>query len=207
VWARPGAFVGVGRWWRLPAQAGALIVWVLAVGASAMLGDVGPHDHFGAAAVTAWKLLAVGAVIGICWTGGRSVVAVQAMVVGWVAWSASEALLAAQPPDATPLASAAITVVFWLLPVVLLRPHRRELLRLHLHPSVILLPLALGAAVPLSVYAVHQGQGTTGPDFTGADMCALGVVLALQAVFASLRPRGTCGARKLGVATLPASIR
>jgi hypothetical protein len=161
---------------------------------SLALGQAGPDERFGYAAVTAWKLLAVGGVLVICWTGGRSVVAFQALVVGWVGWLGSERLFAVPPPDETPLVSAIATVVLWLLPLVALRPHRGQLLRVRARPSAILLPLALAAAVPLCLYAVRQGDLSTG--LTGAvnvrySACGLGVVLAVQAVFAALRPRGS----------------
>lgn len=45
---------------------------------------------------------------------------------------------------------------------LLLRPDRRELLRLRLGPSAILLPLTLAAAVPLSRYAVRHGALANG---------------------------------------------
>jgi hypothetical protein len=60
--------------------------------------------------------------------------------------------------------------------------------------KAILLPLALGAAVPLCVYAVRQGDLVTGlgdVEDIYYVACGLGLVLAFQAVFAGLRPRGS----------------
>jgi hypothetical protein len=185
------------RWrvWTIRIWYALLGVWTLAMSHSVVslaLGQAGPGERFGSGAVTAWKLLAVGGVFGICWTGGRSVVAFQSLVVGWVGWLGSERLYAVAPPDETPVASAITTVILWLLPLALLRPHRRQLLHLDLRPSAILLPLALVAAVPLSIYAVRQGglvTELTGPAKFYYSACGLGAVLAVQAIYASLRPR------------------
>jgi hypothetical protein len=187
------------RWrvWGIRIWYGLLSVWTLlmAQGVVALaLGQAGPGERFVYATVTAWKLLAIGGILWICWTAGRSVVAFQAVVVGWVGWLGSERLFAVQPEDATPVASAITTVVLWLLPLVLLRPHRGQLLRVHARPSVILLPLALVAAVPLCLYAVRQGDlatGLTGLVDARYAACGLGAVLAVQAVYAALRPRSS----------------
>jgi hypothetical protein len=96
-------------------------------------------------------------VFAISLTVGRSGVAFQSLVVGWAGWFLSERPFSAPPhPDETPILSFVTTWVLWLLPLVLLHPHRRELIRLELRPNATLLPLALAAAVPLSIYSVHQ---------------------------------------------------
>jgi hypothetical protein len=187
------------RWrvWTIRVWYGLLGLWVLSMSQGVvrlLLGDAGADERFTYVVVTAWKLLALGGVLGVSWTGGRSVVAFQAVVVGLVGWSGAELLYAVHPADDTPVASAITTVVLWLLPLVLLRPHRGELSRVHARPSAILLPLALVAAVPLCMYAVRQGDLATG--LNGRVelyyvSCSLGIVLAVQAVFAGLRPRGS----------------
>ena len=187
------------RWrvWSIRIWYGLLGLWALSMSQGVvrlLLGDAGADERFTYVVVSAWKLLALGGVLGVCWTGGRSVVAFQAVVVGWVGWFGSERLYAVPPPDATKVGSIATTVVLWLLPLVLLRPHRRELLHIHARPGVILLPLALVAAVPLSVYAVRQGGLVTGLG-DAQDIyyvsCGLGLVLAVQTLFAGFRPRGS----------------
>jgi hypothetical protein len=163
------------------------VVWLI-------LGQAGPGEHFAFATVTAWKLLATGGVFGICWSGGRSVVAVQAVVVGWFGWILSDRLWAVEPAGSTPLMSAVATVVLWLLPLVLLRPNRRELFTPRLRASAYLSPMAVGAAVPLVIYSIRQGGLATAglPEADAAyALTALGVVLAVQAVFAALRPSGS----------------
>jgi hypothetical protein len=187
------------RWrvWTIRLWYGLLGLWTLSMSQGVVhliLGDAGANERFTYVVVTAWKLLALGGVLGVSWTGGRSVVAFQAVVVGFVGWWGSQLLYAVQPADATPVASTITTVVLWLLPLALLRPHRGELLRVHARPSAILLPLALVAAVPLCVYAVRQGglaTGLNGRVELYYDSCGLGTVLAVQAVFAGLRPRGS----------------
>lgn len=188
------------RWrvWTIRIWYGLLSLWALSMSAGVVrlaLGQAGPGERFAYATVTAWKLLAVGGVLAICWTGGRSVVAFQAVACGQLCWILAESLYAAQPADATPVGSAVGTVVLWLVPLLLLQPDRRELLRLRTQPSAILLPLALAAAVPLAIYAAHQGNLANDPahadSVSAYDTTLLGVVLAGQAVFAALRPRCT----------------
>jgi hypothetical protein len=175
------------RWrvWTIRIWYALLSLWTLGMAQwAARMGQAGPGEHFGYGSVTAWKLIALGGVFAICLTGGRSVVAFHALVVGWGAWFLSERLFPAPPQDETSILSIITTVMLWLLPLVLLRPHRRELMRLDLRPSAILLPLAVAAAVPLSMYSVRQGNlGIS------VDACMLGVVVAAQAVLAALRPR------------------
>ena len=191
-----------GRWprwrvWGIRIWYGLLSLWGLSMARGAVvlaLGQVVPAERFGYAAVTAWKLLAVGGVVWICWTGGRSVVAFQAVVVGQFGWVGADQLFAVRPADETPVVVAILTVVLWLLPLVLLRPHRGQLLRVNARPSAILLPLALAAAVPLCLYAVRQGDlatGLNGPIVVFYSACELGIVLAVQAVYAALRPQGS----------------
>ncbi|WP_130511867.1 hypothetical protein [Krasilnikovia cinnamomea] len=187
------------RWrvWIIRIWYGLLGLWALSMSQGVVrliLGDAGADERFTYVVVTAWKLLALGGVLGVSWTGGRSVVAFQAVVVGFVGWWGSELLYAVHPADATPAASMIATVVLWLLPLVLLRPHRGELARFHARPSAVLLPLALVAAVPLCVYAVRQGDlatGLNGRVEVYYVSSGLGLVLAVQVVFAGFRPRGS----------------
>ena len=190
------------RWprWRVLAIRvwyGLLGLWALLMAQGVVtlaLGQVASDERYGYWTVSAWKLLAIGGVLGVCWTGGRSVVAFQSVVLGWVGWSGAERLFASSPPDETPVLSALTTVALWLLPLILLRPCRRELLRVRARPSVILLALAVVAAVPLCWYAVRQGDlatGLYGRAVIYYSACQLGIVLTVQATFAAVRPRGS----------------
>jgi hypothetical protein len=193
------------RWrtWVIRIWYGALGMWALLMARGVVylaLGRADPGERFAAGSVSAWKLLATGGVLIICWTGGRSVVAFQALVTGWAAWLLSERLIAEPSPDETPVASLVATILLWLLPLVLLRPHRRQLFRVDPRPGAILLPLALAAAVPLVIFAVHHGRlstGAYGGEFARYDACGLGLVVAVQAVFAALKPRGSAWPARL----------
>lgn len=183
------------RWrvWAIRFWYGLLSLWALSMArgvVSLASGDTRPGEHFTFATATAWKLLAIGAVLIICWTGGRSVVAFHALVVGWFGWILSERLWAVQPADSSPAASALVTLVLWFLPLLVLRPDRQQLRRLRAKPSAILLLIALTAAVPLIIYSVRQGELATDPGGAAAayDLTALGVVFAAQAIFAAMRP-------------------
>lgn len=183
--------------WSIRVWYGLLGLWALSMARGVVLvalGHADPGESFGYATVTAWKLLATGWVLGICWTGGRSVVAFQALVVGWSAWLMADRLWAVDLVESPWVISTAVTFVLWILPVVVLRPDRRQLLRLRAEPSATLLPLALAAAVPLVIYAVRQGDladSPTDPEPIIYVMSGLGLVLATQAVLAALRPAGS----------------
>jgi hypothetical protein len=112
--------------------------------------------------------------------------------VGWSAWLLSDRLWAVTPVGESGLFTLAVTVVLWLLPLITLRPHRRELIQVGFQPSAILLPMAMAAAVPLVIYAVHQGAQAADPNGLTSPyvMTGLGVVLAVQGVFSALRPAG-----------------
>ena len=188
----------VRRWptwrvWSIRVWYGLLSLLTLSMGSGAIrlvMGEPEAGQHFGFGAVTVLKFLAMGGVFAICWTGGRSVVAFQFLVVGSVAWSVSEMLWALPPADSTPVASALSGVVVQFLPLILLRPHRRELLSLQLRPSAVLLALAVLLAVPAVINAAQLGGlAMPGADESFWDMSSLWVVVAVQALFAALRPR------------------
>ena len=118
----------------------------------------------------------------------------QALITGLSAWMLSDRLWAVEPTDSTPLLSALSTMVLWLVPLVALRPNRKDLVMLRSKPGAVMLSLAGVAVVPLIVYSIRQGRlATSGmPDTdTAYDLTALGVVLATQAIFAAFRPSGS----------------
>ena len=183
------------RWrvWSIRVWYALLSLLTLSMGSGALvlvLGKAETGEHFGSGAVTVLKFLAMGGAFAICWTGGRSVVAFQFLVVGSVAWSASELLWAVRPEDSTPVTSFLAGLVIWFLPLILLRPNRRELLTLQLSPSVLLLALAVLLAVPALTYAARLGElANPGSGEGFYDMSSVWFVLAAQAGFAALRPR------------------
>jgi hypothetical protein len=179
------------RVWAIRIWYGLLSLWALSMAHGAvtlLLGNAAPGEHFGSGMVTALKLLAVGGALGICWTGGRSIVAFQALAVGLAAWLASERLFAVPTPIGSLIPTILVSAALWLLPLILLSPQRRQLLRPQVRPSAILLPLALAATVPLWIYAVRQGDLSISDT---EDASSIGVVLAAQILFAALRPRGS----------------
>jgi len=187
------------RWrvWAIRVWYGLLSLWAALMASSVVrmvFGQAGSGEHFGFATVSVWKLLATGGVLVICWTGGRSVVAYQALVVGVIATTLSDRLWAVEPVDSTPVLSALAMIVLWLLPLVALRPNRRDLFRLHPQFSVVLL-MAIAAAVPLIYYSICQGALATGGGGALVDsayaLTALGVVLAAQAILAAFRVSST----------------
>jgi hypothetical protein len=185
------------RWrvWLIRGWYALLSLLTLSMGSGAfrlVLGEPEAGQHFAYGAVTVLKLLAMGGVFAICWTGGRSVVAFQFLVVGAFAWSVSEMLWAAPPVDWTPGSSFLASAVIWFLPLILLRPNRRELVSLSLRPSAVLVILAVLLAVPALINATHLGGlAEPGADEVFYDMSSLWVVVAAQALFSALRPRGS----------------
>jgi hypothetical protein len=180
------------RVWAIRIWYGLLSMWALSMSLGAVwlvLGKAEPGEHFGSGMVTALKLLAVGGVLAICWTGGRSVVAFQALVVGQVTWLGSERLLAVPTPPLALTISAVTTAVLWLLPLIILRPQRGQLFRLRARPSAVLVALAVVAAIPLSLFAVRQIPLSINEEFV--DAVQIGVVLAAQVLLAALRPQGS----------------
>jgi hypothetical protein len=183
------------RWrvWMIRVWYALLSLLTVSMGSGAfrlVLGEPEVGQHFGYGAVTVLKFLAVGGVFAICWTGGRSVAAFQFLVVGSFAWSVSELLWAVPPGDWTPGSSFLASVVIWFLPLILLRPNRRELVSLKLRPSAVLLALAALLAVPAVINATQLGGlAEPGADEGFYDMSSLWVVVAAQALFSALRPR------------------
>ena len=185
---------------------GLLSIWALMMAGHGLVvltsGHAHAGEHFALATTPAWKILATGATVVICWTAGRSVLAFQSLVVGWTAWLASDRLWTAQPHDSSPLISGLATVAIWLMPVVLLRPRRRELFSFRARTSPALLLLAV-VAVPFTWYAVGQGHLADDPGAVEGVTYAttgLGVVLAFQVVHAALRPHSGRSALAYGVA-------
>jgi hypothetical protein len=191
---------------------GLLSVWALMMAGHGLFVMASGHahtgEHFALVTVPAWKMLATGGTIVICWTAGRSVLAFQSLVVGWAAWLVSDQLWTAQPHDSSPLISGLATVAIWLMPVVLLRPRRKELFsfRPRMSPAIL---LSAAAAAPFIWYAVGQGHLAVDPgaaDGVTYATTGLGVVLAFQTVHVALRPHSGRTALAYGVAACAAIV-
>jgi peptidoglycan/LPS O-acetylase OafA/YrhL len=119
------------------------------------------------------------------WTGGRSVAAYWAVAVGQLSWLVG-GVIAPQPDDVGVILGT-VNVLILYGPLILFRPHRRELLHPHVRPGRVVLGIAVVAAVPLCLFAWHLRTEVSGE--LGFDMVGLYVALAAGSLLAALRPR------------------
>jgi hypothetical protein len=145
---------------------------------------------------TAWKLLSLGGALIVCATAGRSIIAIQWFAVGEGCWLLAGVLA---PQDGEPrglaaVAKAALNLTIWLGPWLLLASHRRDILRLRLHPDRMLVLTWCAAAVPLLLWAnALRHAPLEGTDhYAGAelrfDLVGLTVALLVIGGWAALRP-------------------
>ena len=157
----------------------------------------GPYA-FVAAGTTALKLLSLGGYLVIMWTAGRSVVAVQWVVVGQLTWLVTE-LVAPQDPSESVLGLVlqyAAIIAVYLGPWALLAPERREVLHLRARPDRVALAI-LAVSLPAMVLWVRHNAGVAiatvdggNPDELRFDIVGLALVLWTVGAFAALRPGG-----------------
>lgn len=148
--------------------------------------SAGSNERFMYASATVWKLLALGAVAFVLWTGGRNVAAFWAIAAGQLVWVIAAALR--PQPDANPIPLMLVNLVILYGPLIALRPRRRDLLRPKFRPNAALLAMALAGSVPLAGFAVHLSRTLNGE--LGFDMVGLYLILSVMALFAALRPAG-----------------
>jgi hypothetical protein len=195
------AVYGLFSLWALMMSAGfAFLVTVLASGGS---DDLPAALYFAAAGTTAWKLLSLGSVLIVCWTGGRSIVAVQSIVVGIACWAVADVVA---PQDPTRVGASAVLSDLTLLAILVVpwlvcAASRREILHVRAQPDRVALLGSL-VAVPLLAWWASTTAGTVvteevsemGPGAMPAelrfDMVGLAVALALVGLWSALRPRG-----------------
>jgi hypothetical protein len=144
-------------------------------------------ERFMYATSTVWKILSLGAVAIVMWTGGHSVAAYWAVAVGQLTWLLATVI--APQPDGNSAIVVALNTLILYGPLVLFRPHRRDLLHPRLRPDRVLLSVALAGAVPLGLFAWRARPEV--PSELGFDMVGLYLVLAASGLLAALRPRGT----------------
>jgi hypothetical protein len=179
---------------------GLLSLWTMAMAmglAMLLAGKVpaGPYA-FAAAGTTVWKLLSLGGYLVVMWTAGRSVVAVQWVLVGQVTWLVADMVAPQDPTEglsALILRSVVNTLIF-LGPWFLLAPERRQVVHLRPRPdrvAVAILALSLPA---LSMWAQHNSHlhfpttvGRAGEELR-FDVTGLALVFATVGLFAALRP-------------------
>ncbi len=168
---------------------GLLTLWMLAMARGVFsLASAGPDERYMYAASTVWKLLSLGGVAWVFWSGGRSVPAYWLIALGQLVWILA-GVLAPQPQDNSLFLNLVNLAIFY-GPLVALRPQRRQLLRPGLQPSAPLLALAVLAALPLVFFALRVADRYSGSEL-GFDMTGLYLLLAAASLYAALRPRGS----------------
>jgi len=164
-----------------------------------MTGDVpdGPYA-FAAAGTTAWKLLSLGGYLVMMWTAGRSVVAVQWVLVGQATWLVADLVAPQDPSESIPalLLRYAATALLYLGPWFLLAPERRDVLHLRARPDRVALAI-VAVSLPAIVLWVRHNAGLVivtadggSPDELRFDIAGLALVLWTVGLFAALRPSG-----------------
>jgi len=181
---------------------GLLSLWTLtmAMGLGILLAGkvpAGPYA-FAVAGTTAWKLLSLGGYLVIMWTAGRSVVAVQWVLVGQVTWLIAE-VMAPQDPTEGVLAVViryAVNTLVFLGPWFLLAPERRQVVLLRARPDRVAVAI-LALALPVMIVWAQHNAGLQIPTIAGNsgeelrfDVTGLALVFATVGMFAALRPWG-----------------
>jgi hypothetical protein len=151
-----------------------------------VIGSAGPHEHFMYASSTVWKLLSLGGVGVVMWTGGRSVAAYWALAVGQLVWFIDGVIR--PEPNGNGLLLTLTNVAIFYGPLILFRPQRSDLVHPGFRPHPLLMTLALTGAVPLIVLAARLSRQLSGE--IGFDMVGLYLALAATALLAALRPAG-----------------
>jgi hypothetical protein len=153
----------------------------------AVVASVGEGLHFAAGTSTVFKLLSLGGVAWVMWSGGRSVSAYWMILVGQLSWAVTR-VLAPQVDGNPPLLDLANVLIFY-GPLVALRPHRRELLHPRVHPRALTTTLAAVGSFGLIAFAWHIAGGSPGAELA-FDAVGLYLTLALMSLFAATRPAG-----------------
>ena len=148
---------------------------------------VGEGQHFAAATSTVFKLLSLGGAAWVMCSGGRSVAAYWMMLVGQLSWAVT-GVLAPQVDGNSPLLDLANVLIVY-GPLVALRPHRRELLQLRVHPRALMTTVAAVGSFGLIAFAWHLTSRSTGAELA-FDAVGLYLTLALMSLFAATRPAG-----------------
>lgn len=152
-----------------------------------VVAGVGEGLHFAAGTSTVFKLLSLGGAGWVMWTGGRSVSAYWMILVGQLSWAVT-GVLAPQADGNPPLVDLANVLIFY-GPLVALRPHRRELLHLPVHPRALTTTVALVGSFGLVAFAWHLATRSPGAELA-FDAVGLYMTLALMSLFAAARPAG-----------------
>ena len=143
--------------------------------------------HFAAATSTVFKLLSLGGVAWVLWSGGHSVAAYWMILVGQLSWAVS-GVLAPKVDGNSPLLDLANVLIFY-GPLVALRPHRRELLHLRVQPRSLTTAVTVVGSFGLIAFAWRLASWSPGAELV-FDAVGLYLTLALMSLFAAARPAG-----------------
>ena len=156
--------------------------WVL------RLGSAPDGLHFMYAASSVFKLLSLGGVAWVMWTGGRSVAAYWMTGVGQVVWAVTS--VAAPQLDAQPRLDQLLSLLLFYGPLVLFRPDRKDLLRPRFRPDALLCAVAVVACAALVIQALLVSNETQLAEVQ-FDAVALYLTIGAMMVLAALRPAGS----------------
>jgi hypothetical protein len=160
-------------------------------GALTMLAGRAPAGFaFGYGAVSAMKLLSFGGFLVIVATAGRSVVAVQWVLVGTATWFVTDLISPQDPAQGfwALVVQYVMLVVLYVGPWLALAPERRDLFRLRAHPDRVAVGTALAALPLLLLWGRHQADLVVSPGDSGFDAVAVPLIWASVSLFAALRP-------------------
>lgn len=181
---------------------GLLSLWTLmmAMGLGLLLAGkvpAGPYA-FAVAGTTVWKLLSLGGYLVIMWTAGRSVVAVQWVLVGQLTWLIAEVMAPQDPTEGVvgSVIQSVVNTLIFLGPWFLLAPERGQVVHLRARPDRVAVAILALSLPGLIVWAQHNSglqipaiDGGTGEELR-FDVTGLALMFATLGIFAALRPSG-----------------
>jgi hypothetical protein len=157
-----------------------------------MVGDAPAGFAFAYGAVTAMKLLSFGGCLVIVATAGRSVVAVQWVLIGCGTWFIADLIARQDPTQGVGglVVQYLILTLVYVGPWLLLAPERRELLRLRARPDRVAVATALVALPVLCMWTWRMAHLQTPLAESNFDAVAIPLIWASMSTFAALRPWG-----------------
>ncbi|MFZ0323665.1 MAG: hypothetical protein WAN48_05980 [Actinomycetes bacterium] len=157
-----------------------------------MAGNAPAGLAFAYGAVTAMKLLSFGGCLVIVATAGRSVVAVQWVLVGHGTWFIADLIARQDPTQGVGglVAQYLVLMVVYVGPWLLLAPERWELFRLRARPDRVAVATALLALPLLGLWTWRMAHLQTPLAESNFDAVAIPLIWATTSFFAAVRPSG-----------------
>ena len=156
--------------------------WVLRLGSAA------DGQHFMYAGSSVFKLLSLGGITWLMWTGGRSVAAYWMIGVGQGVWAVTSVVAPQLDPQSR--LDQLLSLLLFYGPLLLLRPDRKDLLRPRFHPDARLCAVAVvgcTALVTQAWLASYEARLA----LVRFDAVGLYLTIGAMMVFAALRPAGS----------------